>query len=312
LSTNPFWEWGTKNEIIGFSKIKGCSLVGLWTDTFPLSSDFERGFPFNKLKDLNELMPVYPPARRTAKNKKCPMCGTMNDQSAQSCSFCGYLFEDYGTGTVGGTTPPPISPPSSNTASTVDGNFNTIPAVSESDSNSGPSYASVPNSSGSPIFVVSKSIWGTIAPTLIYLFLIGSVGFFSSFSVFTLLLVVFFIVVAVIPGLMQPRRFEFYDNSLKVHRTIGGDSELAYSNVSVVDYPARGRSQQTVLSVTGQRRPLVIGKNPSNKELGMDLKQFLNSKLKKVDRSGKPLNTSEDAQTADNSKPANSDDMPPV
>ncbi|MGI0079369.1 MAG: zinc ribbon domain-containing protein, partial [Nitrososphaerales archaeon] len=27
-------------------------------------------------------------------SKECPMCGTMNKERAQSCKYCGYLFEN--------------------------------------------------------------------------------------------------------------------------------------------------------------------------------------------------------------------------
>ncbi len=96
----------------------------------------------------------------------------------------------------------------------------------------------------------------------------------------------FLVLVAVVPALFSPRRFEFYDDAIKIHKILGGDSEIPYSNISLLDYPARGRSQQVVLSIAGQRRPLVIGKNPTNQSLGMDLKQFLNSKLKKPEPAG--------------------------
>ena len=52
------------------------------------------------------------------------------------------------------------------------------------------------------------------------------------------------------------------------------------------DSPMRRRSQ-LVLSAAGQKRPIVIQGNPLNKELGMDLRQFLSSKVKKPEVSKK-------------------------
>ncbi len=227
----------------------------------------------------------------TAKTKKCPMCGTMNDQNAQSCSFCGYLFEDYGTGTVTGMSPSPV------TTGTTDNNLNAVPEPSNLDATPLSSYTS-PSSSpaalgGTALYVVSKSLLGSIIPALVYLFLIGSIGLFSGFSYYSIFLVVIFMLIAIVPGLFSPRRFEFYDNYLKTHKTIGGDSEIQYSELSLADYPTRGRSQQIVLSVAGQRRPIILGKNPTNQQLGMDLRQFLNSKLKKTTTQGDAGNTSQ-------------------
>lgn len=208
------------------------------------------------------------------------MCGTMNDQNAQSCSFCGYLFEDYGTGTVNQSAPQNTSPQSTplGTENTpIDTGLNKIPETS----NRIPTLPSISSTGSSPLFVVSRSILGTLVPSIIYLFLIAALGLFSTFNLYSIILVLVFVLFALVPSLMSPRRFEFYDGSMKVHKIIGGDSEYSYSNMSMLDYGARGRSQQMVLSVAGQRRPLVIGKNPKNSELGIDLKQFLNSKLSK-------------------------------
>ena len=201
------------------------------------------------------------------------MCGTLNDQTAQSCSFCGYLFENFGTGASGSSS----DLLTANSSLSTSGELNTVPDVQNSSSNT----TSSTSPGGSPVFAVGKSLLGTIVPSLVYLVAIIALGSFSGFSLYSLVLVLFFLIVAVVPALTTPRRFEFYDDSLKVHKTIGGDSEYPYSEVTMLDFPSRRGTQQIALSVTGQRRPLIIGKNPTNEQLGMDLKQFLNSKLKK-------------------------------
>ena len=218
------------------------------------------------------------------------MCGTMNDQTAQSCSFCGYLFEDYGTGTVNQSSPPKMD-------STSTSDLNTVPETQNP-----ASTGTFTSTTGAPLFVVGRSILGALVPSIAYLVFIVAIALFSAFSLYSVVLVLFFIVAAVIPSLMAPRRFEFYDDSLKVHKTIGRDSEFPYSSVSMLDYPNRGRRQQMVLSVVGQRRPLIIGKNPSNAQLGMDLKQFLNSKLNKP-KSGSS-SEQENSTSPDNNSPS--------
>ncbi len=203
------------------------------------------------------------------------MCGTVNDANAQSCTFCGYLFEDYGTGTV--------TPPRGDASSVSENSLKNIPPPM--DETSEPPVASYTSSTmpstGTPLYLVSRSLVSTIVPSLVYLVFIGFVGLASGFSLYTLALVAFFLIVALVPALFTPRRFEFYDDSLKIHKTIGGDSEIPYSQLSMVDYSPRGRGNQIVLSSSGQRRPIVIPKNPTNQNLNMDLKQFLTGKLKK-------------------------------
>jgi hypothetical protein len=218
------------------------------------------------------------------------MCGTINDASAQSCTFCGYLFEDYGTGTV--SPPKAESPPASdNTISTP---MEQIPAPPAS-------YTSPVISGGAPLFLVSKTLLSTVIPSLIYLVFIGFVGLSSGFSLYTVALIAFFLIVALVPALLSPRRFEFYDDSLKIQKTIGGVSEYPYSEMTLMDPPARGRSQQIVLSITGQRRPVIIPKNPTSQNLNMDLRQFLSGKLKKPQTPGNSgtTGTSDQHETGD-------------
>jgi len=64
------------------------------------------------------------------------------------------------------------------------------------------------------------------------------------------------------------------------------------------DSPVRRRAQ-LVLSAAGQKRPILIQGNPINKELGIDLKQFLSSRLKKAESAQKA--NEQDASGEDNS-----------
>lgn len=208
------------------------------------------------------------------------MCGTLNDQNAQSCSFCGYLFEDYSTTNLNQPTSQ-----QQRTPSTLPAYGDTTAPAKMPEQTPAPSQAYTSDSSGSPLFTVNRSIWGTIIPSVIYLILVSALGLFSSFSLYSIVLVVFFLLIAVVPALFSPRRFDFYEDSMKVHKTIGGDAEYPYTSVSMVEYPnMRRQTRSVVLNVTGQRGQFVLGKNPTNQQLGMDLRQFLTQKLKRNDQ----------------------------
>jgi len=222
------------------------------------------------------------------------MCGTLNEENAQSCSFCGYLFEDYSTANLNQSQHQ--RPPQGATYGDAT-NSSKLP-----DQSTTPSRDYTSDNSGSPLFTVNRSIWGTIIPSVIYLVLISALGLYSSFSLYSLVLIAFFLLIAVVPALLAPRRFEFYDGSMKVHKTIGGDAEYPYSAVSMVDYSNQRRGNKSiVLNVAGQGRPLVIGKNPTNQQLGVDLRQFLSQKLEKNDQpnSRKPNETTANSTDAE-------------
>jgi hypothetical protein len=71
-------------------------------------------------------------------------------------------------------------------------------------------------------------------------------------------------------------------------KIIGRDSEIPYSELEIRDY-SKGRRPRIILSAAGQGRSIVIPGNPTNGELGEDLNQFLQKKLKKFDpHSGTP------------------------
>jgi hypothetical protein len=150
-----------------------------------------------------------------------------------------------------------------------------------------PVYPTATISSGSPLFVVSKSLLASIIPSIAYLLFIIVISSYSSVSLFSLLLIIVLIGASVVPILFTPRKYEFSDDSLRIHKIIGGDKEFQYADLAIYDSPMSRRSQ-LMLSAAGQRRPIVIPGNPTNKELGMDLKQFLSSKLKKPETGQNP------------------------
>ena len=208
-----------------------------------------------------------------ASSKKCPMCGTSNDQNAQSCKYCGFLFEDFGNAGIrtSGDRSNPIPPPQQEQPPSI----NTIPSRED---NFGMSTS--PTSTGTPLFTVSKSLLGSIVPSIVYLVFILFVTTTTSFSLLSVAFIAIFILISVLPALFTPRKYEFYDSLLRMHKIIGGDSDIPYTSLEVRDYRA-GRRPQIALLSAEQKRPIVIPGNPANKELGEDLNQFLSKKLKK-------------------------------
>ncbi|MDA4129959.1 MAG: hypothetical protein OK457_04235 [Thaumarchaeota archaeon] len=223
------------------------------------------------------------------------MCGTQNAQSANACKFCGYIFEDFKTAGLS-STDGNIAPPASKVS--VDENLNTVPTNSNVEnfpdiSTSSTSPVSSINT-GAAVFVVSKSLLTSILPSLAYLVFVLLVTLSSGLNLYTLGIFVFFIAVAVLPQLFTPRRFEFYDDRVRVHKIIGGDSEIPYSDLTYSFFSRGKRSQIVLSSLTRRRQQLAIPSNPINKDLGMDLNKFLETKMKKPEAKTSGKNTSSD------------------
>ena len=230
------------------------------------------------------------------------MCGTLNDQNAQSCKYCGYLFEDYSS-TAGGGVQSSASSPQSGRWQAPAPDVSTIPPIEPSTAT--PSTASMPSPSsssmdsfqqapssatstatnGTALFVVNRSLLSSLVPSLAYLVFLLLINGLTSFDIVSVGLLVVFALIAVVPVLFSPRKYEFYDNALRIHKIVGGDIEIPYSDLTLYDSPAQQsrRREQIVLQQTGKGRPLVIPGNPTNSQLGQNLKQFLGTKLKKQD-----------------------------
>lgn len=143
--------------------------------------------------------------------------------------------------------------------------------------------------------MVSRSILTALLPALLYLLVFTFLGFIS-FSISSILYLAFFIVIALVPTLFSPRKYEFYDNSLKIHKIIGGDTEHSYSDMTLYGIRGMGRRSQITLVVTGKRGATVIPGNPTNQELGKDLYQFLETKLKKYNPKPEAATTTPDEE----------------
>ncbi len=116
------------------------------------------------------------------------------------------------------------------------------------------------------------------------------IGFFfttGGFSILSIVVILVFVLIAILPVLLSPRSYEFYDSSLKIHKIVGGDSEIPYSGLTLYEAATTGRRPQVVMTVAGQRRPIVIQGNPTNKETGQTLNQFLGTRLKKYNPQAK-------------------------
>jgi hypothetical protein len=193
------------------------------------------------------------------------MCNTSNDQSAQSCKYCGYIFEDFSN--TGVNSPSPQWGQPSN---------NSFP-VAPTDTFAAPSPTV---STGAPLFVVSKSLLSAILPGIIYLVFIFLFTTAGGLNIYSLGVIILFIVIAFVPSLFAPRKYEFYDGSLRITKIIGKDSEIQYSELEIHDNPMK-RRPQIILSAVGQRRSIIIPGNPTNDQLGEDLNKFLQKKVKK-------------------------------
>ena len=223
------------------------------------------------------------------------MCSTVNKGDAKSCKSCGYSFEDFDV---------------------ADFNSNPSPAqwAPKQPTSSGDSFPVSDSSAeiisgSSPLFVVSKSIFSLLTPGILYLVFILFVTFSGGTDYTSLGLIVVFVLLAVLPIFFTARRFEFYDNSLRMVKPIGGASGIPYSDL-MIEENFSGRRRRIVLYSLGQRRRnIVIPGNPTNTELGEDLDHFLQKKVPKQPSSeGKSLpqpsdsNSSEDMSENDTSK----------
>ena len=193
------------------------------------------------------------------------MCDTLNDSGAQTCKSCGYIFEDFSS-TVMSNPPQWEKPWGTNTSTPAANDFSVPPTIS----------------TGSPIFLVSKSLLRFLGQGIVYLLFIALFTLGTSISVYSLGVIGLFILIAFAPLLFTTRKYEFFDDSLRMSKVIGGSSEIPYSDLEILDY-SKGRKPQIILETMGQRRRILIPGNPTNAVLGEDLNQFLQKKLKKYD-----------------------------
>ena len=221
------------------------------------------------------------------------MCGTINDPNAQSCKYCGYIFEDYAVGSSGvalnssASQPNPAQLPSFEAGSPQQSSATEEPMPTIM---TGRKETTDPTGiAGNPSFVVTRSLVGSLVPALGYLVFISLFGAFSISDPISIVLIAVFALIVILPVLFSPRKYEFSDSNLRIHKIIGGDSEIPYSEMTLIDMPS-GRRPQIALQSEGQRRPMVIPGNPENKEIVQNLKQFLETRVRKPPKSSPPEN----------------------
>jgi hypothetical protein len=210
------------------------------------------------------------------------MCNTQNDANAQYCKSCGYIFEDFSnTGTMTNPTPHQLEQPSNDFSPSVENSSQTPPTTS----------------TDFPLFVVSRPILTSLTPGILYIIIISFFASATGFGLYSLGVIAIFILLGTLPVLFGPRKYEFYNDSLRIKKMVGGQSEIPYSNLEIHDYQ-EGRRPRIILSETDERRAITIPGNPTNNELGEDLNQFLHKKLKKyIPRSAGQQSSPSDTQS---------------
>ena len=206
------------------------------------------------------------------------MCNTVNGKDAQVCKSCGYIFEDFSTTEVDKPSPPvweeQRQPQQEQTPAPSFGNFGAADISP---------YQPSTNLSDSPIFVVTKSITGSLLIGVLYLVFVSFFAMSGGFDPTGLVVIAVFVLLAVLPVLFAPRKYEFSDDSLRMVKILGGNSEIPYSELEIHE-GFTGRRPQIILTSLGQRnRTIVVPGNPTNAALGMDLRQFLSKRVRKFD-----------------------------
>ncbi len=199
------------------------------------------------------------------------MCNTVNDSTAQSCKYCGYIFEDVSpTGTTSSvSTAGEISP--QNVVTPPEG---PIPVSS---------YQSPSFQSSAPVFVVSSS-WRDrrnltsiiIGAVLAVFYIVSDLPIItgSGFSVTSLVFLIF-PALFILPAFLSSRTYEFYDNALVI-RGVGSNREIPYSQISAVSN-YRGA---LVLQLNNQWRQVRVQGKIKSTTVGVDLPTWLNQKIK--------------------------------
>jgi hypothetical protein len=210
------------------------------------------------------------PFRSFVLSKKCPMCNTVNDDSAESCKYCGYIFE--GVSTARSAT----EALNVNTSAAQDTQPDTIPRARSRNSSIIPS--------GSSATFVLKSSWkdrrnlpSVIVGVLLaafYIIINLPFSYGSSFSAETLIFLII-PVLFVLPAFTSNKTYEFFDNSVVISG-IGSRREIPYSEVASVA-EVRGR---IYLQLKNQWRQIRVQGNTISNTSGQELAEWLSKKIK--------------------------------
>jgi hypothetical protein len=206
------------------------------------------------------------------------MCNTVNDSAAESCTYCGYIFEDVAA---------------KKSLSSPNGVSEAAPTnvVQNNPAPANRSFASTPteNNPSSAVFVV-KSSWkdrrnipSIIIAVLVILFYVASYVPAIESSSLSPVSLIFLVIpfVFILPLITNNKTFEFYDSYLSISG-LGSHQTIPYSEIiSVNNY--RGRILIQLKNTWRQVR--VQGTVVSN-STGQDLVAWLNQKIKKEPEEG--------------------------
>lgn len=215
----------------------------------------------------------------SALSKKCPMCDTVNDSQAESCKYCGYIFEDVASES------PRVAP--SNASDVAPANV----ARNDTGTQNQSFNSFTPEINTSTAAFVIKNSWkdrrnipSLIIAVLVILFYVANYvpaiqsGSFSAEDLIFLVIPVIFI----LPLITVNKTFEFYADHLSVNG-LGSHQTILYTQIdSVTSY--RGR---TILQLKDTWRQIRIQGNVKSNSTGQDLVTWLNQKIKQPERSGK-------------------------
>lgn len=202
------------------------------------------------------------------------MCNTVNDSSAESCKYCGYIFEDVSTSNTTSSRPAltDIAP-----ENVVD-----EPALSTPQSGFGSSVSQATGSA--PVFVL-KSSWKDrtnlprvilgLALSVFYILLNVPVFAGGAYSLYNLVFLVI-LIPFLLPIVTANKTYEFFDNSLVI-RGVGSNRDIPYSEISGVTN-VRGR---IYLQMKNQFRQVRVQGVVKSNTSGMDLVPWLNQKNRK-------------------------------
>ncbi len=215
-------------------------------------------------------------------SKKCPMCNTVNDASAESCKYCGYLFEDSSLNRIQVT--PNVAPQ------------NVVPPSGVAVQPVASSPVPRPQTS-TPVFVISKS-WKdkrNLGSFIVPIFLVILILFSGGFDVFSLLFLIV-PVVFILPIFLSNKTFEFYENSLIVSGGRGMQQQIQYSDISEVK-PNQRSGNSFYLVLKNQWRGILIQGTLKAKTIDADPFTWLSRKIQ--DQSNADADTNSDKEPKD-------------
>jgi hypothetical protein len=218
--------------------------------------------------------------------KKCPICNTSNDDRAEACSYCGYIFEDIKQSSSGYVSQSDFGGDPRGRFEVTSPHDTTGALRSTSEERDGTTSFGINEApqTGEPEYTISTRLGErrSIA-SIVFSFVLGSffvlINFFGEgISYFAILIsLVFFVpaIVSIIRGLLYWKKFDFYPNSLVILGRAGKIWEIPYSEILDVRKLRTGRSGAIHLVLKSNRRGILIPGDPLGKRNNEDLFTYL-------------------------------------